>query len=70
MFHSAKPPPVRPTPPPPDRSNDEIQQAAEAQRAKFYGNTNSAASTMLTGGLGVPGKQSSATVRLFGQNVS
>lgn len=57
-----------PTPiaPPPDRSDEEIRMAAEAQRRK-YGITGGRTPTNLTGGLGIPtGAINSAAATLLG----
>lgn len=55
----------QPLPPPPNRSAAEIQEAANAQRQRFYGSQGGRAMTMLTGGQGAA-STSSAVVRLLG----
>jgi len=53
LFGSPTPPlmpTVTPSPPPPSRSSTEIQNAATAQRARFWGSQGGRAMTDLSGG--------------------
>jgi len=53
LFGSPSPPPmpkVTPAPPPPSRTSQEIQNAAAAQRSRFWGSSGGRAMTDLSGG--------------------
>jgi hypothetical protein len=52
-------PKVSAAPPPPDRTDAEVQQLADSQRARFYG-ARGASSTQLSSGAGTAGRYSSA----------
>lgn len=67
LFGGASPPKPEVLPPVPNRSDADVQAAAEAQRQKFFGSQGGRAATMFTGGGGVGADQTtSAVVRLFG----
>lgn len=67
LFGGSKdPPPVKPAPPAPSRSDGETQALAEAQRKKFGSSVGGRSLTMLTGGLGVPNDTMGASKKLGG----
>ena len=65
-----KPAPPTPALPAPERSNEEIQAAAEEQRKKYGAGVGRSDTVEQTGGLGVPQDQlKTAAVRLLGGGV-